>query len=28
MSPDGSCNLVTNGSIVRKAAHKARQMLL
>jgi CO/xanthine dehydrogenase Mo-binding subunit len=28
MSPDGSCNLVTNGNIVRKAAHKARQMLL
>ena len=28
MSPDGSCNLVTNGNIVRKAARKARQMLL
>ena len=28
MSPDGSCNLVTNGNIVRKAAYKARQMLL
>lgn len=28
MSPDGSCNLVTNGNIVRKAAHKARQLLL
>jgi xanthine dehydrogenase molybdenum-binding subunit len=28
MSPDGSCNLVTNGNIVRKAAHKAKQMLL
>jgi len=28
MSPDGSCNLVTNGNIVRKAANKARQMLL
>jgi CO/xanthine dehydrogenase Mo-binding subunit len=28
MSPDGSCNLVANGNIVRKAAHKARQMLL
>ena len=28
MSPDGSCNMVTNGNIVRKAAHKARQMLL
>jgi xanthine dehydrogenase molybdenum-binding subunit len=28
MSPDGSCNMVTNGNIVRKAARKARQMLL
>lgn len=28
MSPDGSCNLVANGNIVRKAAKKARQMLL
>lgn len=28
MSPDGSCNLVTNGNIVRKAAAKARQLLL
>jgi len=28
MSPDGSCNLVTNGNIVRKAARKAKQMLL
>lgn len=28
MSPDGSCNMVTNGNIVRKAAQKARQMLL
>jgi CO/xanthine dehydrogenase Mo-binding subunit len=28
MSPDGSCNLVTNGNIVRKAAQKARRMLL
>jgi CO/xanthine dehydrogenase Mo-binding subunit len=28
MSPDGSCNLVTNGNVVRKAARKARQMLL
>jgi CO/xanthine dehydrogenase Mo-binding subunit len=28
MSPDGSCNLVTNGNIVRKAAQKAKGMLL
>jgi CO/xanthine dehydrogenase Mo-binding subunit len=28
MSPDGSCNLVANGNIVRKAAQKARRMLL
>jgi CO/xanthine dehydrogenase Mo-binding subunit len=28
MSPDGSCNLVTNGNIVRKAAYKAKQLLL
>ena len=28
MSPDGSCNLVTNGNIVRKAANKAKQLLL
>ncbi len=28
MSPDGSCNLVSNGFIVRKAARKAKAMLL
>ena len=28
MSPDGSCNLVSNGNIVRKAAQKAKRMLL
>jgi xanthine dehydrogenase molybdenum-binding subunit len=28
MSPDGSCNLVSNGFVVRKAAQKARGMLL
>ncbi|MBW1717575.1 MAG: xanthine dehydrogenase family protein molybdopterin-binding subunit, partial [Deltaproteobacteria bacterium] len=28
MSPDGSCNLCSNGFIVRKAARKARAMLL
>ena len=28
MTPDGSCNLVSNGYIVRKAARKARKMLL
>jgi len=28
MSPDGSCNLVSNGNVVRKAAQKARRMLL
>lgn len=28
MSPDGSCNLVTNGNIVRKAAQKTKQLLL
>ena len=28
MSPDGSCNLVTNGIVVRKAARKAKALLL
>jgi xanthine dehydrogenase molybdenum-binding subunit len=28
MSPDGSCNLVSNGFIVKKAAQKAKGMLL
>ncbi len=28
MSPDGSCNLVSNGFVVKKAAQKARKMLL
>lgn len=28
MTPDGSCNLITNGFIVRKAARKAKKMLL
>ena len=28
MSPDGSCNLCSNGYIVKKAAQKARRMLL
>ncbi len=28
MSPDGSCNLVSNGIVVRKAARKAKEMLL
>jgi xanthine dehydrogenase molybdenum-binding subunit len=28
MSPDGSCNLVSNGYIIKKAAQKARRMLL
>ncbi len=28
MTPDGSCNLITNGFIVRKAAKKAKKMLL
>ena len=28
MSPDGSCNLCSNGFIVRKAAQKARALLL
>lgn len=28
MSPDGSCNLVSNGFVVKKAAQKARRMLL
>jgi CO/xanthine dehydrogenase Mo-binding subunit len=28
MSPDGSCNLVSNGIIVKKAAQRARKMLL
>jgi xanthine dehydrogenase molybdenum-binding subunit len=28
MTPDGSCNLITNGYIVRKAARKAKKILL
>jgi len=28
MSPDGSCNMVSNGFVVKKAARKARTMLL
>jgi xanthine dehydrogenase molybdenum-binding subunit len=28
MSPDGSCNLTTNADVIRKAARKARNMLL
>jgi xanthine dehydrogenase molybdenum-binding subunit len=28
MSPDGSCNLCSNGNVVKKAAQKARKMLL
>jgi len=28
MSPDGSCNLTTNGYVMRKAARKAKQRLL
>jgi len=28
MSPDGSCNLVSNGNVLKKAARKARKMLL
>jgi len=28
MTPDGSCNLTTNASVLRKAAEKARKMLL
>ena len=28
MSPDGSCNLCSNGNIVKKAAQKTRKMLL
>jgi len=28
MSPDGSCNLCSNGNVVRKAAAKAKKMLL
>jgi xanthine dehydrogenase molybdenum-binding subunit len=28
MSPDGSCNLCSNGDVVRKAAQKAKKMLL
>ena len=28
MSPDGSCNLCSNGNIVKKAARKAKKMLL
>jgi len=28
MTPDGSCNLITNGFIVRNAARKAKNMLL
>lgn len=28
MSPDGSCNLCSNGFVVRKAAQKARKLLL
>ena len=28
MSPDGSCNLVSNGFVIKKAARKARRMLM
>jgi xanthine dehydrogenase molybdenum-binding subunit len=28
MSPDGSCNLVSNGNVIKKAAQKAKKMLL